>query len=168
MTFRAGQKVLASDLNERVPLFGRVTTGQTVTSSTTLVVCAGLQVAVEADSIYLLDGFIAYNTPAAADLKLALSAPSGATGHWGAFALASTSAGGIGSMELIRKTSFGTGTTTVAGGSDGGIELMCAPRAYIATSTNTGSVEFYFAQNSSNATATNIIAGSWVRLHKVV
>src|SRR5438128_1999115 len=120
MTFRAGQKVLASELNRRAPLFAYLNglTSVTKTSSTTMSVVTGLSVAVDADAVYLLDAMIGYNTPAAVDLRLALVCPSGSTGHWGAFALASTSTGGVGSMEMIRQTSFGTGTYVVLGGSD--------------------------------------------------
>jgi hypothetical protein len=120
----------------------------------------GLSVAVDADAVYLLDGMIGYNTPAAVDLRLALVCPSGSTGHWGAFALASTSTAGIGSMEMIRQTSFGTGTYVVMGGSDT-TDQLAAPHAYIDTGSTAGSVEFWFAQNSSSASATTIGSGSW-------
>lgn len=169
MTYRAGQKVLASELNQRVPLFARLDAfgGVTKTSSTTMTVVTGLQVAVEADAVYLLDALIGYDTAAAADLRLALVCPSGATGHWGAFALASTSAAGVGSMEMIRQTSFGSGTYVVCGGSDAAADLLSQPRGYIATGSASGNVEFWYAQNSSTASATSITSGSWMRLYRV-
>jgi hypothetical protein len=169
MTFRAGQKVLASELNQRAPLFAYLDafTSVTKTSSTTMSAVTGLSVAVDADAVYLLDGMIGYNTPAAVDLRLALVCPSGSTGHWGAFALASTSTAGIGSMEMIRQTSFGTGTYVVMGGSDT-TDQLAAPHAYIDTGSTAGSVEFWFAQNSSSASATTIGSGSWLRLTRVL
>lgn len=171
MTFRAGQKVLASELNQRAPLSAYINAfgGVSKTSSTTMSAVTGLSIAVEAGATYLLDGMIGYNSPAAVDLRLAIVCPSGTTGHWGAFALASTSTGGVGSMEMIRQTSFGTGTYVVLGGSDSvGIDLLCQPRAYIATATAAGTVDLYYAQNSSSASATSITSGSWLRLTRVL
>lgn len=171
MAFRAGQKVLASELNKRAPQFAYLNAFQGVskTSSTTMSAVTGLSVPVEAGARYLLDGMIGYNTPAAVDLRLAVVCPSGTTGHWGAFALASSSTGGVGSMEMIRQVTFGTGTYVVLGGSDtAGVDLLCQPRAYIETSAAAGNVELYYAQNSSNASPTSITSGSWLKLTRVV
>lgn len=156
MTFLAGQKVRASEVNDLIPIVVRLTADRTVTSSTTLTAATGLAAAVDADTRYALTGYLAYTAGATGDLKVAVAAPVGAAGHWTLYA------------QDTAATSFGTGTTQTGAGSDAdGGAMACLPRGFVSTSDSAGTLQVYFAQNSSSATSTVLKAGSWLRLIKL-
>ena len=168
MTFLAGQKVRASEVNDLIPIVVRLTADRTVTSSTTLTAATGLAAAVDADTRYALTGYLAYTAGATGDLKVAVAAPVGAAGHWTLYAQDTAATGGIGSIVAKRATSFGTGTTQTGAGSDAdGGAMACLPRGFVSTSDSAGTLQVYFAQNSSSATSTVLKAGSWLRLIKL-
>jgi hypothetical protein len=169
MTFVAGQKTRASELNEVVAVMGYVTSDQTKTSSTALADVTGLSVALEANRLYALDGYIAYNAGATGDLKMAITVPSGTTGHWALYPIAVASTGSIGDLDARRQDAFGDANTQSAGGSDAafGSTLLCLPRAYLDTSGTAGTLQFRYAQNTSNGTSTIIKTGSWIRLTRL-
>lgn len=167
MTFAAGQKLSASELNDLLFLFGVATVDTTKTSSTALGDATGLSVALEASSTYIIDGYLAYTAGATGDLKVALSAPSGATGSWGLYGLVTSSTASVGDISAVRVDAFGDANTATAGGSDSfSGALLCVPRGYI-TTTDAGTLQLRFAQNTSSGTSTVIEAGSWLRLLKV-
>lgn len=164
--FLAGQKLRASWLNERLPTL--VTTSSvSVTSSTTLVV-TGLVVSLDADSTYIWDAYLAYSSPAAADLKVAFVGPAGATGSWALGALSSAAAtGGVGDLDARREDGYLITDTLVAGGSDSGLSLACAPHGTIFTAAASGSLSCYIAQNTSNATSATLNSTSWLRVQPI-
>jgi hypothetical protein len=170
MTFAAGSKLRAAELNDVSPLLGILASSASVTSSTTLVQSA-LAVTIEASSEYALDGYIAYDAGATGDFKMALTVPTGATGHWGLHAVAtgsSANGGTDGDMTALRLDAFGTSNVLTAAGSTSFSGRMVALiRGYISTSTSVGAVTVHFAQNTSNATATTLASGSWLRLWKI-
>jgi hypothetical protein len=165
MSFLAGQKIRASEVNDLLPIIVRLDADRTVTSSTTLTAATGLVAALDADTRYALTGYIAAE---AGDLKVAFAAPTGTTGHWTLYAQDTAATGGTGSIVAKRATAFGTGTTqTAAGDNTGPGPMACLPRGYIVTDVTAGSLQVYFAQNSSSATSTILKAGSWLRLIKL-
>ncbi len=164
----AGAKVRASELNAALPIFGRALADVSVTSSTTLVNAdTGLAVALEADSIYVWDAYIAYDAGATGDLKLAWTVPAGVTGHWAGLGLGTGTAGSIGDMSAIRAAGYGSGNTLSYGGSASFSGLL-ALRAvgFIDTAGTAGTLQLQFAQATSNATATILKGGSWIRVVK--
>lgn len=166
--FLAGQKVRASEVNDLIPVYARLTADRTATSSTTLTAATGLVVALEADTRYALTGYLAYTAGATGDLKVALAAPTGTTGHWTLYAQDTAATAGSGSIVAKRATSFGTGTTQSAAGEDGaGGHMACLPRGFINTAASAGSLQVHFAQNTSSATSTILRAGSWLRVIKL-
>ena len=164
----AGAKVRASVLNASLPIIGRALNDVSVTSSTTLVNAdTGLAIALEADSIYLWDAYIAYDAGATGDLKLAWTVPASTTGHWCGWGLSTATTGSIGDMVAIRAAGYGSGNTLSFGGSasfSGFLALQA--RGYIDTAATAGTLQLQFAQNTSNATATILKGGSWVRVVK--
>lgn len=171
MPIAAGQKIRASEINDISPVFAYVITDISVTSSTTLVTATGLACAVEANSLYAMDGAIFYTAGATGDIKVAITVPSGTTGHWGLHGVvtSSTANGGTeGDLNGLRQTAFGTGTTiTAAGSANFSGRMMALPRGYIDTAGTAGNVQFMVAQNTSDATATVVTGGSWLRLWKL-
>jgi hypothetical protein len=167
MTFVAGQRVRASELNAGQPLIGYVTSDVTCISTTALIDVTGLLVAVEATATYAWDGYFAYNCGATPDIKFAFTIPSGATGNWGLYPLIQGSTGSSGSVEGFRLDGYGDANAQGAGGSDSlGGALMCMPRGYLVT-TGAGTLQARFAQVNSTASNTVVKTGSWLRLTRI-
>lgn len=165
-SFPAGAKIRASELNRALPLYGSATADTSKTSNTTLGDATGLAVALEADSIYIWDAYIAYDAGATGDLKLAWSVPSGTTGHWCMWGLSTATTGSIGDMVAIRATSYGATTLTLGGSASFSGFLAARGAGYIDTAGTAGNFQLQFAQNTSNGTSTILKGGSWVRVVK--
>lgn len=166
--FLAGQKVRASEVNDLIPITVRLLADRTITSSTTLTAATGLAAVLDANTRYALTGYLAYTAAEGGDLKVAFGAPTGTTGHWTLYAQDTAATGGVGSIVAKRAVAYGTGTTqTAAGDNTGPGHMSCLPRGYIATDVTAGTLQVYFAQNSSSATSTVLKAGSWLRLIKL-
>lgn len=56
---------------------------QSISNNNTLFDDADLQISLEANSTYLIDGFLIFLSPAAADIKFSIKAIAGATSYWG-------------------------------------------------------------------------------------
>jgi hypothetical protein len=180
MAFTVGQKLLASQLATIQGLVANglsVPTGvgaiidpyctadTTVNNSTTLVNVTGLSASLEANAKYSMDGFIAYTSGATPDIKFAWTVPSGATGWWAAWSTSTAAAGTVGSVVSFWDTTFTAAQS--AGGSDTlSGNCSCLPHAYVVT-TNAGTIQLQFAQNTANASNTIVRAGSWLRFRRV-
>lgn len=164
-TFTAGQKVRASEINQHVLLFGRCTSDLTSTSDVTLSDVTGMSVAVEADSIYVLDGWVGFtSTSATPDLKAAFSVPASTTGFWTLVGMDTADAhpGDVNTAYAAALT-----TTLVAGTDASATQQAAIIYGFIDTAGTAGSIQFQAAQNTSSATAMVVKAGSWIRLQKV-
>lgn len=168
MSFAAGAKLRASEINAVLPIFDLLGTTISKSSSTTMTDVTGLAVAVEANSTYVWDGYIAFNAGATGDFRCAWAVPASTTGHWAMWGLSTGSTGGVGTMNGARIDGYGDANFLTAGGSDaaGGV-MAVAPRGYLVTAGTAGSFQMRYAQNTSNATALAIVSGSWLRLVKV-
>jgi hypothetical protein len=168
MVYAGGQKLKASDLNRAVPIVAYARVDTTRTSSTTLTDATDMAIALEADALYALEGYLAYNAGATGDLKCAFTVPTGTTGHWGLYPIATASTGSVGDLDARRQTSFGAATTQAAGGSDSfGSEMMCPVLGYIDTAGTAGNLQLQVAQNTSSGTSTVLKAGSWLMVWRL-
>ena len=171
--FVAGQKIRASDLNAGQPLLARVASDVTTISNTTLINITGLVVAVEANSTYAIDGWIFYQSPSAADIKLNVTLPSGAVCTMGAYGPPTTGAPFSGTSPRVNYLDMGvfasSGGSYLHGGDTefAGVWASLRPAGVLVTSSTAGNLQFQFAQNTSTATNTIVKAGSWLRLVKL-
>lgn len=132
---------------------------------------AGLSVQVESQSRYALEGYIAYDSSTAADIQFAIMAPRGASGSWGFMPLWITAGGGgtgdvfaartlginnAGDADAFREVAAGTGGST-----------MCSVQGYMVTGPQDGVLQLRFAQNVITASATQVRAGSWLRVTRL-
>lgn len=154
MPFTAGERLTASTLNEALTLSAAKGADTARTISTTLTADPDLTVAVLANSLYVCRFSLVYKGAATntGDLKFGFSVPSGAafaggfigvTNPLGAY-LASVTASSI----LV---SYSNGT---------GNPLWCQVTATLTTSATAGNLTLTWAQNTSSATATTLMAGS--------
>lgn len=77
-----GQRITAALLRSMLPLTARKTADTSRAATTTATADPHLQFEVEANAVYTMSGWLKYDGPAAADLNLDWSAPSGSLGEW--------------------------------------------------------------------------------------
>lgn len=165
--FLAGQKLRAADLNDLFPVLCRATADTSRTSSTTLLNATGLAATLEANTAYLIDGYLAYDAGETGDLRAAFSIPAGASGHWSMLGIGTGTTGSIGDTSAVRASAL---TTAIAVGGSAAFSsaLVALPRGYVLLGGTAGAVQLQFAQNTSSGTPTTIRAGSWLRFTKVL
>jgi hypothetical protein len=158
--FAPGDAVTAQQLNRSVPKRINLTANQTVTSNTTLQNTA-LAIAVEANRRYDFTIKIFYRASTTGDFKPGLSLPTGATVIYEANSLEGGAASATGATY---RGAFTAVTGASAGGIGGSTDVSATISGTIITAANSGTVTFQFAQNTSDGTATQLTAGSWMEL----
>jgi hypothetical protein len=127
-------------------------------SNTTMTLDTNLTIPLAVSSTYTVDIRGIFTAASGGDIKLSWGAlPSGATFTWSG----PSSVSGTGSV-------FTGSVTDTWTGSGGSTERAFWYSGIITTSTTAGTLQFEFAQNTSNATATTMKAGSWLRLTRVL
>ncbi|HWN00917.1 MAG TPA: hypothetical protein VNO54_28030 [Streptosporangiaceae bacterium] len=179
-TYFAGQRITASLLRSGQEVVARKTADTSRAATTTTTADPHLQFEVEANAVYVLDGWIKYDSPTAADINVDWTAPSGALGEWTAI--------GVGSSPVIGSTSTPTLQTdtqdargymlrvetndVAAARSFGGLGTGNTPitlhiKGTLRVGSTGGTYSLDWAQFTSNATATTIYSDSWLRLQRV-
>lgn len=157
--------VSSSELRDAIGTIGVLGNDISVTSSTAFVDCPGLAVHLDAFAIYEIDGYLAYSSGTTPDVKFAFSGPPDTTGNYTFFGLTASGTGGVGDIEAVRESSFvNDAPQPVAGHTS---SLVCMPAARIRTFRFGGALQVRFAQVTSNASATTVLTGSWLRAAKI-
>lgn len=162
-TWIPGQVLTASDVNTWfVPQFAQKSSALAITGSTTLVNDPHLVLPVAANGIYILDMFLWFDGAAAAagDLKISFTAP--ASTIWNLQIL------GYSSTADQEPLSFQPGSTPFQLATTGTSNPRGATiKGLINTSVTSGNIQWQFAQNVSNATATTVHTNSYMTLQRV-
>jgi len=150
----AGTTPAASVLQAMLQLIADKTADQPVTSSTVLVNDSALVIPVVANARYKVELEILYKggTTGGSDIKVAFSVPSGATIAGRAITVANplgVATGFINQSSVLFSATNGTGNP-----------LACACVFTFTTSATPGNLQIQWAQNTSSATATTVMAGS--------
>jgi len=152
-------------------LFARKTADQSVTSSTTLVNDTHLTFSVLANGVYTMEGYLLYQGAAdpAGGLKVDFNGPAGATLKWTNFGTnqGSASPQTLLTYNVVSETLAPGSPRTMGTNGTGGTVMSCSPRGILTVSSTAGTFVLRFAQGTSNATATSLMTGSWIRLTKV-
>jgi hypothetical protein len=144
--------------------FVRKPSDETVTSSTSLQDDNDLFVSVAANATYWVDGFIIYSGSDVADINAGWSAPAGATFDWALNTGDNTATSA--NMPIYRLSSLVTDTIFV--GCIGSTLRLSAPlTGVLVTAGTSGTLRFRWAQLASNATASTVRAGSFLRLTRL-
>jgi hypothetical protein len=157
MAFTAGQKLRASDLN----VLSRVafkTSTQTVNNSTTLVSDTQLFIAVAANTNCIFTSRFLYTSGTTPDIKFGFTYPVGATGSYTLYGIA---AGGA-TLNAFHQVE------TSVGALEGGTAIACTMTGSWTIGATAGVVQLRWAQNTANASNTQVLAGSFIRLDQVV
>ena len=131
---------------------------QSVSASTTLVDCDDLVVPVAANTNYAIDACIFFTAGTTGDIKFAFTCPSGAAIRWGMI----HESGGAGAIDLSA-LQLSSGDTEASDGL-GASETWARISGRISVGATAGNLQFQFAQNTSNGTASTVEEGSWLRV----
>ncbi len=127
---------------------------ETVNGSATLQNDDELLVPVTANQKWIFTLFLLFDSGTTPDIKVKWSAPSGATMQWGV---------GDGSPQAVQSV-----TSEVApAGAGAGTAQMLVFSGEITIGSNGGNVQLQWAQNTSDASDTKVLAGSWIHAVKV-
>ena len=154
MPFAAGERLTANELNTALTL--SVAKGADTARSLTTALAADpdLTVAVLANSLYVVRFSLPYKGAATGtgDLKFGFSVPPGATFAGGFI--------GVTNPLGVYLVSVTASSTLISYGNGTGNPLWCEVTATLTTSATAGNLTLTWAQNTSNATATTLMAGS--------
>ena len=170
--YTAGQKLTAADLAAGQSIIVYKTANTDRASTTTLTDDPELTVTLAAGAVYIIEFYLHYAAINAAQFKTAWTVPSGATGARSVRGLASTvsdsssapTGGGAGSL----RSGIHNYTTVINYGTrDSGTNQVLAREETLITTSSAGTCAIQWAQVTSNATATRMAAGSWVRALRI-
>ena len=152
----------------QLPVFIRKPSNESVTSSITLQDDNDFAFAVAANSVYTLESFIIYNGvidggTGAGALKMQFTGPAGAAMTWANYG-ANTS-GGVTNYNVVAESLTAGAPRAVP--TNAGTSMTCQPKGTLVTAGTSGTLQFRWAQGSSNATATVVQANSWMKLTKI-
>jgi len=169
ITTAAKLQQLSDAINERSKLYVLKTADESVTSSTAQQNDNELLLAVEANVTYIGALVVAATSAAnaAGDINIGYTFPSGATLHfWSIGAHNALASGSQADLEAIVRLSATSGTTvTPYGLSTANINIV--QPLLLTTSSTAGTLQMQWAQQSSNANASTVKAGSYMYLERV-
>ena len=178
----AGQRITASLLRSMQLQTARKTADTPRSATTTATADPHLQFEVEANAVYAWWGWLKYDAPAAGDINIDFSVPSGALGEWSALGV------GIGRVVgatdaatpvVQADTQASTGymvrveTTDVAaarafgGLGTAGTPLSVDLKGTLRMGSTAGTFSLDWAQRVSDATATTVYTDSWIVMLRI-
>lgn len=141
-----------------VPRIALKTAAQTVNNSTTLVSDSQLAVTVAANTSYVFTARLLYTSSTTPDIKFGFAYPLLATATYTLYGIASGGATLAGFHQ----------TETSVGALEGGTAIAATMTGTWTIGANAGTVQLQWAQNTANASNTQVLTGSFLRLDQVV
>jgi hypothetical protein len=147
-------------------LFVRKTADETVTASTTLQDDDHLLLALAASSTYTFSAYLIATSPTAADIKVAFTAPAGATINYGFTAAPQLGAAAAANNSHRFEHSAASGTGITAGGMDA-LKVDIRIDGIVRTAGTAGNLRLQFAQGTSDVGNTVLYTDSYLVAEKV-
>jgi hypothetical protein len=165
-TLAAGQRLTAELLRSMLPQTVRKTADDSRSATTTFADDTHLTFAVEANAVYVMDGWIKYFADPTPDIKIQFTTPTGTLGEWAWLMPGSgTAATGTVGYSIRTETNDVGGSRTGYGTSD---STMFTPISGLwRVGSTAGSITLQWAQNTSNAIATVMYTDSWLRFLRI-
>lgn len=160
----AGEKITAAKLNGLLTTVVKLAT-ESVTNSAAMQDDDELAAPVLANATYRVQLMLLYDAPAAGDIQIGWSGPSGATLTWtpGGAATSEGTPFALASMNLQTRTI--SEIAAIGGSSSNGV--MADVTGTLIVGGTAGTLQFRWAQNTANATATNVRASSHLILTRI-
>lgn len=139
------------------------------TSTTTVSDDGHLFASLEANSTYRFRAMLLFDGPEAADASITFTVPSGASGGWSPVAgtLGTTVPDGSAQIKMAARQFGSNSDVGVMASSATLAGLMVLPHGIVVTGATPGLLRLRWAQQTSNATAVNLKAGSTLEVVKV-
>ncbi len=155
-----------ASVNRFRDLFVRKSANETVNTSAALQNDDELVLTVVASAKYILEAYIIYDTNTTADFKCAWVGPTSATLAWTVTGLA-TAATGVSGSIIMAVAAIADGGAQSIGGAGSGTQVAARITGLLTVSTTAGTLQFRWAQGTSDASDTIVIANSYMRLTRV-
>jgi hypothetical protein len=163
--YAAGQVIRANEINS-LPQLYFVATDVVKNNSATFSDVTGLAFPADANSRYLVECFIAYQSDSTRDIKLQWTYPAGATAWFGADGVeAGSGAGATGGVN--RQTLTAAGIHGFNGENAAGVDVNAKPVAMFITAGVAGTIQLQFAQLTAGPFNTTVRNGSCIRVTKM-
>jgi hypothetical protein len=144
----------------------KLTETQVVNNSTVFVNDSHLALGLQANAIYGLSGWLAWDSGTTGDIKFDWTGPAGFTMPvWAGARIDSAVAGAVGNMTGL-VSAAATTVVVAAGAGIGTFSSLNLGGAVITTGT-AGTLQLRWAQNAAEAVNTRLKAGSWVGITRV-
>jgi len=178
-TYLAGQRITASLLASGQPQTARKTADTQRAAVTTPAADPHLAFTVIAGAVYVLDGWIKYDGPTAADLLLDWSAPSGTEGEWLGWGVGHSPVISFNTTPAIVsdsvqsrgypiRTESNDVTAAKSFGCLGvGTALTMELKATVRVGSTGGTYSLDWAQQTSDASNVTLFTDSWLRLLRI-
>ena len=153
-----GQVLTADDINQwMVPFTAAKPADTSRASTTTQSADPDLVLALAANAVYYITGVFNYNgtTQGTADFKFSFTAPAGSTVQWSALYVNTS-----GAYAIMNPQNAGTGNNQIAGTTGTGNDRSLTMWANVSTGGTAGNWTLFWAQGTSNVTATILRANS--------
>lgn len=150
-------------------LFVRKTANESVTSSATLQNDDHLLLQVAANATYLLELFLIYDgdvTVGAGDIQIGFTFPAGATIDWTPGGITTGATTQSASVKLSHQ-STGAGEGVGSVGTGAGNRVVARATGILQVAGTAGTLQLQWAQLTSSATATTVLANSFLRLKRI-
>jgi dihydrodipicolinate reductase len=162
----AGQRATAALLRSMLPQTARKTADTSRAATTTATADPHLQFEVEANGVYIWDGWIKYFADPAADLLVDFGVPSGALGEWHMAAPGSgTAASGTTGYSLRMESNDVSQSRNAYGTSDADMGAILHGTLRVGSTAGTFSLDW--AQAASSAIAAVLYTDSWLRMQRI-
>lgn len=148
------------DISERAV---RKPSSETVNNSTTLQNDDHLVLAMDANAEYLFDMFIRYRAATIADIKMQFTGPSG----YSLFAAINKLSASASDEGADRLEEFFTGDNVVLGGIGATPMVAAHWSGTVKTGATAGNLQMQWAQSVADATNTQIVEGSYIKLKQI-
>jgi hypothetical protein len=174
----AGQRLTATLLRSMQPQVARKTADTSITASTSATADPHLQFSVEANAVYVWEGWLKFDGATGGDILVAASVPSGSLGEWGGHGTGITVIGSSSTPTLetdtvrtngymVRTESNDVTQSRTYGCLGVGNALTALIFGTLRVGSTAGTYALTWAQGSSNATATTLYTDSWIKMQRI-
>lgn len=162
----AGQRITAALLRSMLPQTVRKTADTSRAATTTFADDDHLSYAVEANAVYVMDGWIKYFAHSTPDIKIQFTTPTGTLGEWGWLMPGSGTAATATAGFSIRTDTIDVGGSRTGYGTTDS-NMFTPMNGFWRIGSTAGSVTLQWAQNTSDATASVLFTDSWLRFQRI-
>ena len=142
--------------------FVRKSANQSLASSKVLQNDTALLFAIGASQTWIFELYIIWESVSGADIDFSVTAPAGTTGYWSLHPQ-------WGAGNAFQRTdAFTFGTSQPMGGAGATTPQVTLLKGIAVSGATAGNITLQWAQNTSNATATTVLADSWLMATRAV